>query len=213
MNEKFFRLVGDLIDAGVNPRLIIPKNDIASAGQFTPNQAVAVARWRCFSVPKADKDAVRELDNRFMAVLAQFEKYTDRAALEDFRKHSSERDEKILATEKISHHSGLTLEDFKRVSREKLMSAKRLLYNHGKQAFEISKPHLKRFADGIRAEADNCALSEICRAEKFGFPWKASDTVLRLYRAAEIIEHRIENYQAAGERPKLIADFLFTEIE
>ena len=213
MNEKNLRTVGDLIDAGANPRLTIHKSDISNAAHADHKQFCAISRLIGFKASKSDLAALVELDNRFLAALKQLEKYTDRAALEDFRNHSAERDEKILATEEVSNHSGLTLEDFKRVSREKLIAAKRLMANHGKQAFEIAKPHLQRFADGIRAEADSRALWEISRAESYGFPWKASDTVLRLYRAAEIIEHRVENYQAAGERPKLIADFLFTDGE
>lgn len=209
MQKNFPRSIGDLIDEAVNPRLIIPANDIKNTANPTHTQLKAIAREIGFIVPAAVRDEINELDLRYMAVVKQFEQNTDRAALEDFRNHSEERDEKIVATENISHHTGLTLEDFKRVAREKLAAAKRLMQRHGKQTADICKPFLQKFADAIRDEADKRSLFEISRCDNYGFEWKPSDTVLRLYRAAQVIEDRLNaGSDNTGNRPKTIADFI-----
>ncbi|MEI8022503.1 MAG: hypothetical protein WCH39_30115, partial [Schlesneria sp.] len=109
MDKNLIRTIGDLIDAAVNPRLVIPRQAIEDAAQPTHEQIRAIAREIGFTVPQSVIADIAELDNRFLAVVEQMEKHTDRAALEDFRNHSTARDEKILASEDVSHHTGHTL--------------------------------------------------------------------------------------------------------
>ncbi|MDD5141521.1 MAG: hypothetical protein PHY43_14830 [Verrucomicrobiales bacterium] len=214
MNDQILKSIRDSIDSAVNPRLTIPRHDIEAAAQPSHATIRAIARELGFTVPKSIIAEITELDNRFMAVVSQLEKNTSRAALEDFRNHSQARDEKILASEDVSHHTGQTLEDFQRVAREKLDATKRLMKRHGAQTFEIVRPYLQKFADLVLALADQRAAREIELCDRYGFPWKASDAVLRLYRASQCVENRLKNFNVtSGERPKVIADFIFNIAE
>lgn len=209
MNDQILESIRNSIDAAVNPRLTISRHDIEAAAQPSHENIRAIARELWFTVPKSKIAEIKDLDARFMRAIEMIEKNTPRAVLEDFRNHSQARDEKILETEDVSHHTGTTLEDFKRTAREKLDAAKRLLKRHSAQTFEIVSPYLKQLADMVEALADQQACGEIARCDRYGFPWKPSDVTLRLYKASQSIKDRQKNFNAnSDERPKYIADFI-----
>jgi len=133
-----------------------------------------------------------------------------RKAREAYREYSESLATHVLENESLEKCEGRIYDDFEKEFREKLISAKNLAKTYGNKTFELVKPHIQRYTDLVRDLADNIAHNEQSKCDEIGIPWKPSDYLLRIYKAADYVEQRIKtgHFNNSGAPPKVIADFV-----
>lgn len=194
------------IDGAVNPRLTIQR-EIAAAPVPNPKQIAAAGHRASFTAPKILIEQIDALQKKFDQATALMQAHTPSVAHKDWNAREESNSAQIISSESIEHITGETREMFYDAYRKKMQSAAQLSKTYGPKATELVRPHLTRYVELVRAEADLMAQKEQSRYADFGLPWKPSHLLLHVYKCAQVVEDRLHGH--IGSAPKDVADFVY----
>jgi hypothetical protein len=207
-HERILDAILGSIDESFNPRLHIGKHVIDAMPTPTSEQIAAIGVEALFSVPKELIAQIRDLQKRFESASQMIEAHVPRKAREAHNEYVASLSAHVLSSESLENHTGRTFEHFETEFREKLKSAKALVNKFGDETFDLVTLHMHRYVQMVNDRADNLAQNERDKYDTFHYPWKPSDFVLRFYKAAQHMEHRLKmgHTKGSGKSPATISD-------